>query len=95
MRRGTQADEMMPNETAEQFEERVRNKRSNVLLRYLSKELGDEDAGLAFSAIVVNNNRKQVCSLLALPLPSPLTSSSSSLTLSRIRWRKSSTRFWC
>ena len=51
----------MPNETAEQFEERVRNKRSNVLLRYLSNQLEDEDEGLAFSVIVANNSRKQVC----------------------------------
>lgn len=55
---------MMPNETAEQFEERVRNKRSNVLLRYLSNQLeDDEDGGLAFSVIVSNNNRKQVSRL--------------------------------
>lgn len=53
---------MMPaeNETAEQFEERVRNKRSNVLLRYLSNQLEDDEEGLAFSVIVNNNNRKQV-----------------------------------
>lgn len=51
---------MMPNETAEQFEERVRNKRSNVLLRYLSNQLEDEDDGVTLSIIVANNNRKQV-----------------------------------
>lgn len=50
----------MPNETAEQFEERVRNKRSNVLLRYLSNQLEDEDDGVTLSIIVANNNRKQV-----------------------------------
>lgn len=51
-------------ESAEQFEERVRNKRSNVLLRYLSNQLEDDEEGLAFSVIVNNNNRKQVSRLL-------------------------------
>ena len=50
----------MPNETAEQFEERVRNKRSNVLLRYLSNQLEDDDEGVTLSVVVANNNRKQV-----------------------------------
>jgi cohesin complex subunit SCC1 len=55
-----QQEEMLANETVEQFEERVRNKRSNVLLRYLSNQLEDEDEGVTLSVIVANNNRKQV-----------------------------------
>lgn len=49
----------MPDETAEQFEERVRTKRTNVLLRFMSNSL-EESGQLDFSALVRNNRRKQV-----------------------------------
>lgn len=49
---------MMPDETAEQYEERMRNKRTNVLLRLMSKQL--EDGGTSFGRLVSHNRRKQV-----------------------------------
>lgn len=56
---GPNDDHMMPDETAEQFEERVRNKRSNVLLRYMSNQLDISDM-VRFSDLVKSNRRKQV-----------------------------------
>jgi len=56
---GPQEDHMMPDETAEQFEERVRNKRSNVLLRYMSNQLDISDM-VRFTDLVKSNRRKQV-----------------------------------
>lgn len=49
---------MMPDETAEQYEERMRNKRTNVLLRLMSKQL--EDGDVTFGRLVSHNRRKQV-----------------------------------
>ncbi|KAI1300152.1 Double-strand-break repair protein rad21 -like protein [Halotydeus destructor] len=51
-------EEMMPDETAEQFEERVRNKRTNVLLRLMANQL--EEGEMTFSQLVKSNRRKQV-----------------------------------
>lgn len=51
---------MYPDETAEQFEERMRNKRTNVLLRFMGNQL-DEEGEVHFSRLVRNNRRKQVC----------------------------------
>lgn len=51
-------EEMMPDETAEQYEERMRNKRTNVLLRLMSKQL--EDGDVTFGRLVSHNRRKQV-----------------------------------
>jgi len=53
------AEEMMPEETAEQFEERMRNKRTNVLLRLMANQL-DEDGFIQFTNLVKSNRRKQV-----------------------------------
>jgi len=53
------AEEMMPEETAEQFEERMRNKRTNVLLRLMANQL-DEDGFISFTNLVKSNRRKQV-----------------------------------
>lgn len=50
---------MMPEETAEQFEERMRNKRTNVLLRLMANQL-DEDGFISFTNLVKSNRRKQV-----------------------------------
>ncbi|RWS11824.1 double-strand-break repair protein rad21-like protein [Dinothrombium tinctorium] len=52
-------EEMMPDETAEQYEERMRNKRTNVLLRFMSNQL-DEEGSVSFSRLVHHNRRKQV-----------------------------------
>lgn len=49
----------MPEETAEQFEERMRNKRTNVLLRLMANQL-DEDGFISFTNLVKSNRRKQV-----------------------------------
>lgn len=49
----------MPDETAEQFEERIRNRRTNVLLRFMDNQLKDDD-GVPFSHLVKSNRRKQV-----------------------------------
>lgn len=51
-------EEMMPDETAEQYEERMRNKRTNVLLRLMSKQL--EEGAVSFTRLVCHNRRKQV-----------------------------------
>lgn len=53
---------MLEDETAEQFEERMRNKRTNVLLRFMSTTL-NEKGSITFSALVKSNRRKQVISL--------------------------------
>lgn len=53
------AEEMMPEETTEQFEERMRNKRTNVLLRLMANQL-DEDGFISFTNLVKSNRRKQV-----------------------------------
>lgn len=50
---------MMPEETDEQFEERMRNKRTNVLLRLMANQL-DEDGFISFTNLVKSNRRKQV-----------------------------------
>ncbi|RWS25416.1 double-strand-break repair protein rad21-like protein, partial [Leptotrombidium deliense] len=52
-------EEMMPDETAEQYEERMRNKRTNVLLRFMSNQL-DDMGSISFSQLVHHNRRKQV-----------------------------------
>jgi hypothetical protein len=49
---------MMPDETAEQYEERMRNKRTNVLLRFMANHL--EEGSVPFSRLVRSNRRKQV-----------------------------------
>ena len=49
----------MPDETADQFEERMRNKRTNVLLRLMANQL-DEYGLIEFTHLVKNNRRKQV-----------------------------------
>ena len=54
---------MMPEETTEQFEERMRNKRTNVLLRLMANQL-DEDGFIQFANLVKSNRRKQVISRL-------------------------------
>lgn len=51
-------EEMMPDETAEQYEERMRNKRTCVLLRLMSKQL--EEGAVSFTRLVSHNRRKQV-----------------------------------
>lgn len=51
---------MLPDETAEQFEERMRDKRTNILLRFMANQL-DENDSVSFSQLVKNNRRKQVC----------------------------------
>lgn len=56
-----QPEEMLEDETAEQFEERMRNKRTNVLLRFMSTTL-NEKGSLTFSTLVKSNRRKQVIS---------------------------------
>ena len=58
-----QQEEQLEDETVEQFEERVRNKRSNVLLMYLSNQL-EEHQTISFQRLVKDNRRKQVCFLL-------------------------------
>jgi hypothetical protein len=50
---------MYPDETAEQFEERMRNKRTNILLKFMVNQL-EEDGQVLFSNLVRNNRRKQV-----------------------------------
>jgi cohesin complex subunit SCC1 len=50
---------MMPDETADQFEERMRNKRTNVLLRLMANQL-EEEGSIAFTRLVKSNRRKQV-----------------------------------
>lgn len=50
---------MMPEETTEQFEERMRNKRTNVLLRLMANQL-DEDGFISFTNLVKSNRRKPV-----------------------------------
>jgi hypothetical protein len=52
-------EEMYPDETAEQFEERMRNKRTNILLKFMVNQL-EEDGQVLFSNLVRNNRRKQV-----------------------------------
>jgi len=52
-------EEMMPEETSEQFEERMRNKRTNVLLRLMANQL-DEEGSISFTNLVKSNRRKQV-----------------------------------
>lgn len=50
---------MLPDETREEYEERIRNKRTNVLLRFLVDRLEDESE-VKFSGLVKNNKRRQV-----------------------------------
>ena len=57
----------MPDETAEQYEERVRTKRTNVLLRFMSNSL-EESGQLDFSTLVRNNRRKQVSFTFFAPI---------------------------
>lgn len=52
-------EDMLPDETAEQFEERMVNKRTNVLLRFMGNQL-DQDGHVMFSQLVKSNRRKQV-----------------------------------
>lgn len=50
---------MLPDETADQFEERMRTKRSNILLKHMGTQL--EEAGhINFHNLVRNNKRKLV-----------------------------------
>lgn len=67
----------MPEETAEQFEERMRNKRTNVLLRLMANQL-DEDGFISFTNLVKSNRRKQV-RLLLVPFTDLLIHSKSEL----------------
>lgn len=50
---------MLPDETADQFEERIRNKRSNILLKHMGSQL-DEVGHIYFSNLIRNNKRKLV-----------------------------------
>lgn len=65
-----QNEEMLEDETAEQFEERVRNKRTNVLLRFIAPQL--EEGDVTFSHLVKSNRRKQViCNVRSLTCATP------------------------
>ncbi|KAH9405161.1 mitotic cohesin complex, non-SMC subunit Rad21 (kleisin) [Tyrophagus putrescentiae] len=52
-------EEMLPEETADQFEERIRNKRSNILLKHMGSQL-EEVGHIYFSNLIRNNKRKLV-----------------------------------
>jgi len=54
-------EEMLPDETADQFEERMRTKRSNILLKYMGTQL-EENGHINFTTLIRNNKRKLVCS---------------------------------
>ena len=54
-----QNEEMLPEETADQFEERIRNKRSNILLKHMGSQL-EEVGHIYFSNLIRNNKRKLV-----------------------------------
>lgn len=53
------AEEMLPDETIDQYEERIRTKRSNLLLKYMATQL-DDSGHIQFSNFVRNNKRKLV-----------------------------------
>lgn len=51
---------MLPDETIDQYEERVRTKRSNLLLKFMSTQL-DDHGYIKFNTLINNNRRKLVC----------------------------------
>ncbi|KAH9425200.1 mitotic cohesin complex, non-SMC subunit Rad21 (kleisin) [Dermatophagoides pteronyssinus] len=53
------AEEMLPDETIDQYEERIRTKRSNLLLKYMAVQL-DDNGHIQFTNLVRNNKRKLV-----------------------------------
>ena len=53
---------MLPDETADQYEERIRTKRSNILLKHMGAQL-EETGHINLSNLVRNNKRKMVISL--------------------------------
>ncbi|XP_046914255.2 RAD21 cohesin complex component verthandi [Dermatophagoides farinae] len=53
------AEEMLPDETVDQYEERIRTKRSNLLLKYMAVQLED-NGHIQFTNLVRNNKRKLV-----------------------------------
>ncbi|OTF83685.1 double-strand-break repair protein rad21-like protein [Euroglyphus maynei] len=53
------AEEMLPDETVDQYEERIRTKRSNLLLKYMAAQLED-NGHIQFTNLVRNNKRKLV-----------------------------------
>lgn len=50
---------MLPDETIDQYEERIRTKRSNLLLKYMAVQL-DDNGHIQFTNLVRNNKRKLV-----------------------------------
>lgn len=50
---------MLPDETVDQYEERIRTKRSNLLLKYMAVQLED-NGHIQFTNLVRNNKRKLV-----------------------------------
>lgn len=50
---------MLPDETADQYEERIRTKRSNILLKNMSSQL-EEVGEIQFSQMIRNNKKKMV-----------------------------------
>ena len=52
-----QPEEMLPDETDEQFEERIRQRRTNILLKFMGTRL-EEEGQLLFTNLVKNNRRK-------------------------------------
>jgi chromatin segregation and condensation protein Rec8/ScpA/Scc1 (kleisin family) len=52
-------EEMLPDETDDQYEERIRQKRTNILLKFMVNRL-EEEGQLLFSNLVRSNRRKQV-----------------------------------
>lgn len=52
-------EEMLPDETADQFEERMRTKRSNLLFKYMGAQL-EETGHINFTNMTRNNKRKLV-----------------------------------
>ena len=53
---------MLPDENEEQYEERIRQKRTNILLKFMVNRL-EEEGQLMFTNLVRNNRRKVVCLL--------------------------------
>lgn len=56
-----QNEEMLPDETADQFEERIRTKRSNILLKHMGTQL-EENGHINFQNMIRTNKRKLVSS---------------------------------
>ncbi|KAF7494399.1 Double-strand-break repair protein rad21 -like protein [Sarcoptes scabiei] len=53
------AEEMLPDETVDQYEERIKAKRYNLLLKYMAVQL-EENRHIQFVNLVRNNKRKMV-----------------------------------